>query len=111
MPFFFHMLFLVHRNGVRRRFDLSQPQNKVVRLLGKFWGREANVFAVGDDEQSIYRFQGASLENVLYFKNLYPKAKMVTLKENYRSHQKILDAAFELISHNQSKLSNFITTK
>ena len=88
--------------------DTNTPQNEVARLLASYWGEEANIFAVGDDQQSIYRFQGASLENILFFKNLYPKAQIISLKENYRSRQEILDAAFELIEANTVKISSFI---
>ncbi|MCL5003858.1 MAG: ATP-dependent helicase [Patescibacteria group bacterium] len=88
--------------------DTNSPQNKVVSFLGKFWGNDANIFAVGDDEQSVYRFQGASLENILLFRRLYPKARVITLRQNYRSQQEILDAAYTLISHNRIRLSNYI---
>ena len=88
--------------------DTNTPQNKVVALLSSFWGQAANVFAVGDDEQSIYRFQGASLENILYFKKLYPQTEVITLKDNYRSSQSILNTAYNLIGHNEVRLSNYI---
>ena len=88
--------------------DTNTAQNKVVTLLAQFWGEAANIFAVGDDEQSIYRFQGASLENILYFKKLYPGALVIALKENYRSVQGLLDASYELIQHNQTKITDYI---
>lgn len=88
--------------------DTNTPQNQVVALLASFWGQSANVFAVGDDEQSIYRFQGASLENILFFKQLYPKAQVITLKQNYRSVQNILDVSYGLIQKNRVRLANYI---
>ncbi|MDO8429501.1 MAG: ATP-dependent DNA helicase [Candidatus Daviesbacteria bacterium] len=79
--------------------DTNFAQNKLVELLCSFddW---PNLFVVGDDSQAIYRFQGASLENFLYFKNLYPKAKLINLQDNYRSSQIILNAAASLIKEN-----------
>jgi len=79
--------------------DTNSAQNKIVELLCDFY-EIPNLFVVGDEKQAIYRFQGASLENFLYFRTLYPAAKMISLKENYRSHQTILDAASSMISHN-----------
>ncbi len=55
---------------------------------------------VGDDSQSIYKFRGASVSNILNFIKDYPKAKQITLRKNYRSNQIILDAAYRLIKHN-----------
>lgn len=79
--------------------DTNSAQNKIVELLCDFY-EVPNLFVVGDEKQAIYRFQGASLENFLYFRTLYPQAKMISLKDNYRSHQTILDAASSMISHN-----------
>lgn len=72
--------------------DTNNTQNKIVELLASFYD-EPNLFVVGDEKQAIYRFQGASLENFLFFKTLYPTAKLINLDRNYRSHQLILDAA------------------
>lgn len=74
--------------------DTNNAQNKLVELLTDFWGEKANVFVVGDPKQSIYRFQGASLENVNWFKRKFLNAQIIGLKENYRSTQKILDSAY-----------------
>ncbi len=79
--------------------DTNTAQNELVQLLGSFYDNP-NLFVVGDEKQSIYRFQGASLENFLYFKTLYPDALIVSLEENYRSTQSILDAGGSLISQN-----------
>ncbi len=87
--------------------DTNGAQNEVVELIGSFFD-SPNIFVVGDDKQSIYRFQGASLENILYFYNRYSSVKLVKLKENYRSSQNILDAASTVISKNESRIENFI---
>lgn len=76
--------------------DTNNAQNKILELLANFHDNP-NLFVVGDEKQSIYRFQGASLENFFYFKHLYPTAELVTLKHNYRSTQSILDSAHSLI--------------
>lgn len=80
--------------------DTNAVQNKIAELLGSFFEGNPNLFVVGDEKQAIFRFQGASLENFLYFQKIYPKAKIINLIENYRSHQKILDAVDSLISNN-----------
>lgn len=81
--------------------DTNSAQNTVVDLLAAYWGKQANVFVVGDPNQSIYRFQGASLENTYGFLARYSNATTISLKENYRSTQPILDAAKGVIDHNQ----------
>ncbi len=80
--------------------DTNSAQNKVVRLLSSYWGDQANVFVVGDPHQSIYRFQGASLENVFSFVEQYPNLTLVTLDKGYRCPQPIYDAAHQLIGMN-----------
>ncbi len=60
----------------------------------------ANITVVGDDDQSIYRFRGAAISNILQFPKDYPKCKQIVLTENYRSTQAILDSAYKLIKHN-----------
>lgn len=77
--------------------DTNNAQNKILELLMNFHPNP-NLFVVGDEKQAIFRFQGASLENFYYFKTLYPSARLVTLAENYRSTQSILDNAESLIS-------------
>jgi DNA helicase-2/ATP-dependent DNA helicase PcrA len=84
--------------------DTSGSQNEIVDLLMGFW-EDPNLFVVGDDDQSIYRFQGASIANILSFHQRY-HPELVTLTENYRSSQQILDAAQALISKNNQRLSN-----
>ena len=77
--------------------DTNWAQNELVKLLAK---PKDNVCVVADDDQSIYRFRGAAISNVLEFKKPYPKAKIVSLLENFRSGQPILDSAYRLIRHN-----------
>lgn len=79
--------------------DTNAAQNKIIELLSSFY-EIPNLFVVGDEKQAIFRFQGASLENFLYFQKLYPSAVLINLKQNYRSTQIILDAADSLISNN-----------
>ena len=88
--------------------DTNSPQNRVVNLLGSFWGEGANVFVVGDDSQSIYRFQGASLENILFFTATFPNANVISLKKNYRSQEVIIDASEDVITNNELRLTDFI---
>ncbi len=86
--------------------DTNAIQSSLVNTLMDYWGEEANLFVVGDDDQSIYRFQGASIENVLLFKEKYAYAKTILLTNNYRSTQLILNAALALIKSNKERLSN-----
>ena len=84
--------------------DTSGTQNKLVQLLINYWDKP-NVFVVGDDDQSIYRFQGANVENMLEFANRYTKDLMtVVLTSNYRSTQPILDISKTLINRNEERL-------
>ncbi|MBI2405893.1 UvrD-helicase domain-containing protein [Candidatus Microgenomates bacterium] len=77
--------------------DTNYAQNELAILLA---GKRANITAVADDDQSIYRFRGAAVSNVMQFRKHFPKTKIVTLTQNYRSTQEILDKAYELIQHN-----------
>lgn len=77
--------------------DANNAQNRLLELLASYHNNP-NLFIVGDEKQAIFRFQGASLENFLYFKRLYPEAVTISLKENYRSRQHVLDAAHSLIT-------------
>jgi DNA helicase-2/ATP-dependent DNA helicase PcrA len=85
--------------------DANNAQNAILELLSNFH-ENPNLFIVGDEKQAIFRFQGASLENFLYFKKLYPKAVLIHLEENYRSTQSILDASHSLIKNNSSKIEH-----
>lgn len=77
--------------------DTNYAQNELAILLA---GDDKNITVVADDDQSIYRFRGAAVNNVLQFKKNFPNAKIITLKDNYRSTQTILDASYRLIQHN-----------
>ncbi len=77
--------------------DTNYAQNELAILLA---GKDKNITVVADDDQSIYRFRGAAVSNVLQFKNNFPDAKIITLTDNYRSTQTILDSSYELIQHN-----------
>ncbi|MBI5220765.1 MAG: ATP-dependent helicase, partial [Candidatus Liptonbacteria bacterium] len=93
-----HHYFLVDEHQ-----DTNGAQNRVLELLASFYPNP-NIFVVGDEKQAIYRFQGASLENFLYFQKRYPEAKLIYLAENYRSTQAILDSAQSLIRKNTATL-------
>lgn len=88
--------------------DTNSAQNEVVNLLSGYWGDQANIFVVGDPDQAIYRFQGASIENILSFNKRYPNAKIISLSKNYRSTQTILDAASSVIENNHLRISDVI---
>lgn len=84
--------------------DTSGTQNRLVELLISYWD-QPNVFVVGDDDQSIYRFQGANVENMLRFAEQYQKDLLtVVLTRNYRSTQPILDISKTLIDRNNERL-------
>ncbi len=76
--------------------DANNSQNAILELLADYH-QSPNLFIVGDEKQAIYRFQGASLENFLYFKKKFETAKVVFLDSNYRSTQTILDASHALM--------------
>jgi DNA helicase-2/ATP-dependent DNA helicase PcrA len=78
--------------------DTNHAQFELVKLLAG--SATANVTVVGDDDQSIYRFRGAALSNILGFRQAFPRAANVVLNDNFRSRQPILDAAYRLIQHN-----------
>ena len=85
--------------------DVNGSQNKIIELLCSFHD-EPNIFVVGDEKQAIYRFQGASLENFLYFTDIFPNAKKISLTENYRSGQTILDGAHSLVAVESGPLAD-----
>jgi|694.fasta_scaffold07460_3 DNA helicase-2/ATP-dependent DNA helicase PcrA len=85
--------------------DTNGTQNEVLTQLINYWD-SPNVFVVGDDDQSIYRFQGANIENIMQFASSYPEIKKIVLTDNYRSTQEILDASKALIEINEERLIN-----
>ena len=95
------------RDYYQRKFryvliDEYQDTNHLQYLLASLLaGRYENICVVGDDDQSIYRFRGATIRNILDFEKEYSGAKVIRLEQNYRSTQSILDAANAVISHNR----------
>jgi len=88
--------------------DTSGTQNALIKLLVNYW-EQPNLFVVGDDDQSIFRFQGANVENMLHFQKDYVQdVLMIVLENNYRSTQPILDASTIIINNNQERLVNKI---
>ena len=86
--------------------DTSGTQNELVQLLVNYWD-QPNLFVVGDDDQSIFRFQGANVENMLHYQKQYHAAiTTIVLENNYRSTQPILNASTLLINNNQERLIN-----
>jgi len=86
--------------------DTSGTQNKLVELLINYWDKP-NVFGVGDDDQSIYRFQGANIYNMKQFSDSYKEILLtVVLTDNYRSTQPILDVSRSIISRNDERMIN-----
>jgi DNA helicase-2/ATP-dependent DNA helicase PcrA len=77
--------------------DTNYIQFELLKLMA---AKHRNLTVVGDDDQSIFRFRGASLENILNFRRIYPDYKKVVLTKNYRSTQPILDSSYKLIQHN-----------
>jgi len=77
--------------------DTNWAQYELIKLLS---APKNNLMVVGDDDQAVYKFRGASLSNIMQFKDDFPKAKEVVLVENYRSGQNILDKSYSFIKHN-----------
>ncbi len=89
--------------------DTNYIQFELMNLLA---AGSRNIFVVGDEDQSIYSFRGAVVENIHKFKRVYPNAKLILLEENYRSTKPILDLANEVISHNPKRIKkNLFTSK
>ncbi len=80
--------------------DTNHAQFRLVSLLS---AKRNNICVVGDDDQSIYKFRGATIENILGFEKVFPGSRVIRLEQNYRSTQNILDAANGVIKNNQSR--------
>ena len=87
--------------------DTNNLQYQLASLLA---GLYRNICVVGDDDQSIYRFRGATIENILNFEHQYKGARAIRLEQNYRSTQSILDAANAVIAHNQGRKGKTLWT-
>ncbi len=87
--------------------DTNHAQYRLTSLLA---GKYKNICVVGDDDQSIYRFRGATIENILSFEDQYHDAKVIRLEQNYRSTQNILDAANAVISNNVQRKGKSLWT-
>ncbi|MBI2021000.1 UvrD-helicase domain-containing protein [Candidatus Giovannonibacteria bacterium] len=88
--------------------DTNDVQYALSKLLASFY---KNIMVVGDIDQAIYSWRGADFRNILYFKEDYPQAKVVTLEENYRSTNIILEAANSVILKNKERLPKNLWTK
>lgn len=87
--------------------DTNTAQFKLISLLAS---KYRNLCVVGDDDQSIYRFRGADIENILSFEQTFPGARVIKLEQNYRSTQNILDAANGVIRHNRGRKEKSLWT-
>ncbi len=88
--------------------DTNTAQFRLVSLLA---GKNRNLCVVGDDDQSIYRFRGANIGNILGFERVFKGAQVVRLEQNYRSTQAILDAANDVIAHNHGRKAKKLWTE
>lgn len=88
--------------------DTNTAQFHLVKLLS---GGRRNLCVVGDDDQSIYKFRGANIYNILHFEETYPDATVIKLEQNYRSTQNILDAANEVIANNLERKDKALWTE
>ena len=106
------------RTNMRRRYqeqytyfmvdeyqDTNGIQSKLIDQLTEFWD-EPNLFVVGDDDQSVYEFQGARIQNIVDLSKRYQTTELITLKTNYRSTQNIIDTATNLVKRNQDRISS-----
>lgn len=87
--------------------DTNNSQFLLVSMLSE---KHGNICVVGDDDQSIYKFRGATIENILNFENQYKNTKVIRLEQNYRCTQTILDAANEVIAHNTERKGKVLWT-
>ncbi len=88
--------------------DTNLIQYELIRQMA---GTHRNVFVVGDDDQSIYRWRGAEIGNILNFQKDFPEARVITLEQNYRSTQNILRAAGEMVSQNRLRKAKALWTE
>ncbi|MCA9381335.1 UvrD-helicase domain-containing protein [Candidatus Dojkabacteria bacterium] len=88
--------------------DTNHAQYRMIKLLAAV---HKNICAVGDDDQSIYSFRGATIQNILNFEKDYTNCKVIKLEQNYRSTKKILEASYQVISKNRARKDKKLWTK
>ena len=88
--------------------DTSHAQYQLIEMLSR---KSRNLCVVGDDDQSIYQFRGATIENILSFEKTFPHAKVIRLEQNYRSTKTILGAANAVIGHNENRKGKTLWTE
>lgn len=88
--------------------DINRPQFNLIRLLSE---KQQNLCVVGDPDQSIYRFRGADIQNIIDFQAHYPMATIITLDQNYRSTRRILNVANHVIRHNRQRPDKSLRTE
>jgi DNA helicase-2/ATP-dependent DNA helicase PcrA len=88
--------------------DTNHAQYMLIKLLA---GKYLNICVVGDDDQSVYSWRGASIDNILDFEKDYPNVKLVKLEQNYRSTPKILSMANQVVKHNNARISKQLWTQ
>ena len=88
--------------------DTNRAQNELVVMLA---AKHRNICVVGDSDQSVYRFRGADIRNILEFEEAFPDATLIVLEQNYRSTQTILDAANSVIANNQMRKPKALWTE
>ncbi|MFW6283214.1 MAG: ATP-dependent helicase, partial [Minisyncoccales bacterium] len=102
------------RNEIQEKFDFIlvdefQDTNEAqMRLLHLLSGKNPNIFVVGDDDQAIFKFQGAEVENIYKFRKKYENTKIITLLKNYRSSENVLKTARFIIKKGEKRLENII---